>query len=557
MSLKWRSTIIVSSIAIALIMQGPFLIHILNPAYEGVYVHLNSDEEIYLARVQEALTGNLNQVAEAFVGEEGMVGSQFALIELVYGMILRPVFDHSWVLLTVMDSAIPVLIFLVLILFLRVSGFTRLQSYTGSLILITSQLYNLNRPIHLRSSFLLMMLGLTALSLAYVKKRNSSAVIGGMLLGTLVGVYIWSWTFAWAWLGLMIVWSSIEYLTKIEPACTERSRSENRTRKPKTELKLLILSAIIGCIVALPFVIQTLTVMSHPLADVAVFRSGMRPGRLPESWAYSILFLTMVCGLIVLLKKKYKDLEVHRPAIAIVFSAFIVIHQQVIHGTIFNYVSHSIFSLLLAAIIVILLAWKFKSKIMIIPALAAVLYISVVAYDGRWLIKQWNPPPENFSSQHLSDLLTTLDEMPRARVLSDRDTLSLITSHTHHDVVYSIYLKNVLLSHKENAQRVCLTYLPLSPELRNIEASRNLVYADALGAFPDPKIRKEELELVKSQCAQVDKEPEKFLTQYGINFVVWDEKRNPEWDLSRLKSELQIIKRGEGWSVWSINHPSQ
>jgi len=390
-----------------------------------------------------------------------------------------------------------------------------------------------------------MMLALTALSITYAKKRNSSAVIGGMLLGTLVGVYIWSWTFAWAWLGLMIVWSSIDYLTKTEP--------ENRTRKPKTKLKLLLLSAIIGFIVALPFVIQTLTVMSHPLADVAVFRSGMRPGRAPESWAYSILFLIMVCGLIVLLKKKYKDLEIHRPAIAVVFSAFIVIHQQVIHGTIFNYVSHSIFSLLLAAIIVILLAWKFKSKILIIPALAAVLYISVVAYDGRWLIKQWNPSPENFASQHLSDLLTTLDEIPRARILSDRDTLSLVTSHTHHDVVYSIYLKNILLSHKENAQRVCLTYLPLDPNLRNLEASRNLVYADALGAFPDPKIREKELELVRNECAQIDANPAKFLTQYGIDMVVWDEKRNPEWDLNRLKTELQIVERGEGWSVWKMS----
>ena len=493
-------------------------------------MHLNSDEEIYLARVQEALTGNLNQVAEAFVGDEGMVGSQFALIELVFGMILRPVFDHSWVVLTIMDSLIPVLIFLVLIWFFRISGFTRLQSYTGSLILIVAQLYNLNRPIHLRTSFLLMMLALVALSIAYTKKKKSSAAIGGMLLGTLVGVYVWSWTFAWLWFGLMVIWSVVE-------------------RKPRT----FLLPAIIGVIFALPFVAKTLTVMSHPLADVAVFRSGMRPGRAPESWAYSILFLIMVCGLIVLLKKKYKDLEIHRPAIAVVFSAFIVIHQQVIHGTIFNYVSHSIFSLLLAAIIVILLAWKFKSKILIIPALAAVLYISVVAYDGRWLIKQWNPSPENFASQHLSDLLTTLDEIPRARILSDRDTLSLVTSHTHHDVVYSIYLKNILLSHKENAQRVCLTYLPLDPNLRNLEASRNLVYADALGAFPDPKIREKELELVRNECAQIDANPAKFLTQYGIDMVVWDEKRNPEWDLNRLKTELQIVERGEGWSVWKMS----
>jgi hypothetical protein len=540
----WKTLIIASSIAIALIMQGPFLIHILNPAYKGVYVHLNSDEEIYLARIQEALTGNLNQVSEAFVGEEGMVGSQFALIELSLGMILRPVFDHSWVVLTIMDSVIPVLIFLVLIWFLSICGFTRLQSYAGSLILIATQLYNLNRPIHLRSSFLLMMLALTTLSLAYAKKRKGPTVIGGMLLGTLVGVYVWSWTFAWLWLGLMVIWNLVENFTKTD------------NRQPTTELKILLLSAIIGVIFALPFVFQTLSVMNHPLADVAVFRSGMRPGRLPESWIYSALFLTMIMGLIILLKKKYKELEPHRPAIVVVFTAFVVMHQQVIHGTVFNFVSHSIFSLLLAAIVVILLAWKFKSKILIIPALAAVLYISAIAYDGRWIIKQWNPSPENFASQHLSDLLSTLDEIPRARILSDRDTQSLITSHTHHDVVYSIYLKNILLSHKENAQRVCLTYLPLDPNLRNLEASRNLVYADALGAFPDPKIREEELELVRNECSQVDKEPEKFLTQYGIDLVVWDEKRNPEWDLNRLKSELQIMERGEGWSVWKITSSS-
>ncbi|MDP6575722.1 MAG: hypothetical protein QF755_04515 [Candidatus Peribacteraceae bacterium] len=548
----WKSIVTATAIFIALAMQGPFLIHILNPAYEGVYVHLNSDEEIYLARVQEALTGNWTQVAEAFVGEEGMVGSQFALIELVYGMTLSPVFDHSWVVLTVMDSVIPVLIFLVLIWFLSICGFTKLQSYTGSLILIVTQLYNLNRPIHLRSSFLLMMLALIALSIAYKKKRQSSAAIGGMLLGTLVGVYVWSWTFAWLWLGILLVWQIIEKKRVAGRWSLVTRQMTSDERRETSDLQILLLALAIGIIFALPFIFQIFTVTNHPLYDIAIFRSGMRPGRLPESWVYSALFLTMIVGLLILLKKKYKELEVHRPAVVIVFTAFGVMHQQAIHGTVFNFVSHSIFSLLLAAIIVILLAWKFKSKILIIPALAAILYISAVAYDGRWLIKQWNPSPGNFASQHLSDLLSTLDEIPRARILSDRNTLSLITSHTHHDVVYSIYLKNILLSHKENAQRVCLTYLPLDPNLRNLEASRNLVYADALGAFPDPKVREEELELVRNECAQVDKEPNKFLTQYGIDLVVWDEKSNPEWDLNRLKSELQIMERGEGWSAWRL-----
>jgi len=71
-----------------------------------------------------------------------------------------------------------------------------------------------------------MMLALTALSLAYAKKRNGPAVIGGMLLGILVGVYVWSWTFGWLWLGILLAWTFAELAMQAVAGRRSQERSQ-------------------------------------------------------------------------------------------------------------------------------------------------------------------------------------------------------------------------------------------------------------------------------------------------------------------------------------------
>ncbi len=62
-------------------MVMPQLLHMNSPLYKGISVQLNSDEPIYLARVQESLSGRPELAAEAFTGHPGLLGTQVAFIE--------------------------------------------------------------------------------------------------------------------------------------------------------------------------------------------------------------------------------------------------------------------------------------------------------------------------------------------------------------------------------------------------------------------------------------------------------------------------------------------
>ncbi|MDP7069041.1 MAG: hypothetical protein QF815_00815, partial [Candidatus Peribacteraceae bacterium] len=110
------------SIILALLMQGPQLLHDRHPLSRGIEVRLNDDEEIYLARIQEALTGRPELSAEAFTGHPGLTGTQFALIERLYGQAFSGTDWRAADVLRLMDSLIPVLIFLSLFLFFRLAG---------------------------------------------------------------------------------------------------------------------------------------------------------------------------------------------------------------------------------------------------------------------------------------------------------------------------------------------------------------------------------------------------------------------------------------------------
>jgi hypothetical protein len=123
----------------------------------------------------------------------------------------------------------------------------------------------------------------------------------------------------------------------------------------------------------------------------------------------------------------------------------------------------------------------------------------------------------------------------------------------HHDIVYSIYLKNVLMSHKEIAERYCLTQLPLAPEERRIAEQKWLIYPDAVSAFKDnPSVREEEVNMVEEACARADRDPKTFLRAYGVSTVLWDEKHQPTWDLKRLKVKLEKTAASVGWSLWRL-----
>jgi len=540
---RWTRLLILSSLLLAFLMQVPQLLYQIDSRSQGVMVRLNEDEGVYLARVQEALSGRPEQASEAFVGGSHLVGSQFSLVERIYGSVFSWTNFRAAHVLQIMDSLIPVMIFLTLILFFQLCGFDRKTAFAGALFFVLLQFDGLNRPVHQRSGTLLVLLSLTGI-LQGLRGHTLLGIIGGALLGILVGVYFWSFTFAWLWFALLLLWEGIEWW---------------RARKDGTSLhavRVLTLFGVIGLCTALPFIGNYLELMQHPLSDVSLFRSGMRSSRLPESWPYSILFAGMVAGALLTFHSKPQESRRYQGALLLIITAFAVIHQQVIHGTVFNFVSHYLFLLIISAISVLLLAWSVRTKYLLFSGLCAAVYLSGIAYDERGVFSLFRVQEASFNEQHFASALPILDALPRSQILTDPSTSMFLAATTKHDVMYSIYLKNVLMSHTEIAERYCLTQLPVLPRNRRITENRFLIYPDANSAFrEDPTVREREVAMVKEACARFDRDPEKALQQYGVTHVLWDEKRQPMWDVTKLGS-LNLLERSEGWSLWSISQDS-
>ncbi|MCF7845145.1 MAG: hypothetical protein K9M03_04955 [Kiritimatiellales bacterium] len=537
-SWRWPIIIGISSIVIAVLMQVPQFLHQMNPQSNGFLVQLNSDESYYKARVQEALSGRGEQSAEAYVGDPEIKGTQTAFIERLYGVLFGWTELNAAQVFQIMDSVVPVLIFLVLIWVFSLCGFTRLQSFIGASLFVLIELYNLNRPINMRASFLAMILAM-AFFTSGLQSKKWMGVVGGALLGLLVGIYFWNFSFAWVWFGVYLIWEFIEAFKF----------------KKQNQWKNILLFGVIGLVVALPFIWQIISVMQHPLSEYGVFRSGIHDSRTPESWGYTVAFSLMILGLGITIFKQYRFVAEYKPAAVTVFAAFIFMHQHLIHGKLLMFVSHSIFSLILAAICAVLLVWSLRSRWMVITFIGAALYLAAVGYDGRYVIGQWTVNENSFEQQNLYTLPSVLDGIERVRILSDPSSMAFVAGYSHHDVVYSIYLKNVLMTHEEIAERFCMTQIPVDFADRHLEKRIHLIWPDSNRVFADtiPSIREQELILVYKACEKIDKNPAEHLKKFDVDYILWDEKRQPDWDLKRFRVPLEKVVQGEGWSLWGIS----
>lgn len=528
----WKASLIGACIILALIMQGPQFLRSLHPLSEGLPVHLNSDEAIYIARVQQALIGDREQVAEAFVGESDMIGTQFAFIESIYGHLFSWTNLRAPELLTIMDSIIPPLILLSLTWFLMLCGFGRWKSLWAAIAFCMILLYSMNRPIHMRTSFLLMLWSLIGITYA-TRGNRFGTLVGGLLLGTLMKTYVWTFFFGWAWWGAYTSWEIL--MAKIE--------------KKRTHWKMLIATGVIGLLATLPTVLSYVRLSREPLYELGSFRSGMFHSRMPESIVYSALFTIMLASTLVVITKRRKQTENHAPAFVTIIAAFVFMHQHIVHGISFNFVSHGIYSMLTAALCMTLLALTLKTKESIIGGIAACIYMAGLLHDNKFIFEQWKTHPNLYRDQHLAAALPLLDDLPRSRILSDAHTSWFVSGFTHHDVAYSIYLKNILVTHEEIARRFCLTQLPIPPEERRIERVDHLVYPDATRAFGGD-LREKEVAMVRRECEFIEEDHARALETYDIDYILWNKRRRDDWDIDRLNVDVRAVASGDEWILY-------
>jgi hypothetical protein len=226
----------------------------------------------------------------------------------------------------------------------------------------------------------------------------------------------------------------------------------------------------------------------------------------------------------------------------------------VIHGTLFLFASHYLFFLGLAAVMTLVWVWGRWNLIGLCTVLAAAVFLSGIAYDNRSIISQWDLDEKDFSEQHLADSIPVFRSLDRSVILSDPLTSSFIASYTDHDVTFTHYVQHELRSHQDLAERYCLTQIFTPNNLRTPEAEHVLIFGAAYDAVYDDagknSLREKELQLVQSTCDEVDLDWRNYIKKLNVQYVLWNEKRNPDWNIRRLENEITLVEQGEGWSLW-------
>lgn len=548
MSISRHFPSLLLALVIGTLVASPQLIHMRDARYQGIPLKFNSDERSYQTHLQETLLGRYGQAGKGItLSGEDDPSFHLSPVEEVEGMLFGWTGLNAPEVFAVLDFVIPFLFILVLIAFLKSCGLSPMESLAAAALFGLLQLGNLNRPVNQRESVLLALFALLCVQYSRAGKWRWS-ILGGLLLGLLVGTNVWAWMLAWC------IWGMLLLLLLLTREWNE-ARSLSRT-------------GVIGLICASPFVWQILSIRSHPAYADTVERTGLIHWKMPESFPWSICFAVMTACTAVYWIRKGKpkaDLSV----VALIVSAFIVFNQQLLHGLTLMFRAHLLFFLAIAAISILIYNIRQLRQergalgnrditILCISTLAALTIVGALTYEGTKVITQWRVDDSDFKDQHFASLLPILNSLPRSIILSDPETSVFVSASTKHDVVFTGYLQHTLITHKDLAVAFCTTLLPLSPAERHLEPGNQLVIANGVGSELDPVKRRaleeRDVALAKEACDRLDKDPAQALQDAGVQYILWDEAEQSDWDLDRLRVQRHLVGRGEGWSLWKVEY---
>jgi len=346
-------------------------------------------------------------------------------------------------------------------------------------------------------------------------------------------VFFWSWTFVWT----AGVWLFVIYLV-----------STPQSDKKRDEMYSLIVIALLGLVVGLPFLFDLIIKSTmHPHFAETALRSQIIPSFGVESIPRSILLTLLALLSLVLMLGSEKKIRAKMVfPLAMVLSAFSVMHQNFIHGKIFTFSSHYYPFVCLAALVMGMFVLQHVKKSYLKTIIVSIAGVFLIA--GVWDYRMaWSLPfasAEHLSFQHLRAPLAHLTDGKRENVLTDMRTAQMITSWTDDDTVFTPYTRHLLISNREFAERYCMSELP-SPEGPDI----NWIAWEAVQIRLQDMLPEREKEF-KKYCDILFYDKEMALRKYEVDLLLWNEHERSDWIID--KKLFTKTQEGDGWSLWAV-----
>jgi len=508
--------------------------------YQGVYFK-GGDESQYIMRVQDAMQSPWTDVSNAITsGTDAPRGLQMTFFETTAGSLFAWT-GFSATALTVLFSVFLAPLSMVFLSLLAVRlGVRRRTALLASLLYFFLLFGPLRRVIH-QSWSLPFVLGTLLLMVSWWKESTrTKTVVLGVLLGFSPGIYFWAWTYLWAVFGLLSL------LTVV------MRYAHRETRVARTLLFDSVATGCIALVIALPFFVLLWLNAEHPFSDATSIRSSLLHAREFESIPRSIVLgLLTICT--ILWARRLFDWKRTIPLLSFVLGLFAVLHQQFVHGLVLSFWTHYYPYVCAVSALLIAVIFSQSKKSMIdycVIGLSCLFLLGAFHdYKGRGTFRL--PLPEYSRYQHLSGLIETLrlDEHTET-ILTDRDTSLMIGNATKHDLVFTSYLRHILVSDRELAERYCLVeaFKKSSPDTEWL--AHDVQELSAAGQDATKNVLEQGLALTQDACAWVTAHKKEALKKYGVSLLAWDERNHPEW---RIDEKLfQSVSKGAGWSLWSL-----
>ncbi len=566
-------------IGVVYVFPHIYFVQKLSGEYKGIYISRSYDEDTYYSAVRQVYDGK-SPTENPYIVEykDKTIVSMYKFLEYGVGFVGNSLGLQISNLAIASKFVFPPLIFLAIYFFILIltgsvsagvlSGFFVLLGHEFAPLNISSAIQTFlfqspfhsflffNRPINPQISAILFFMTLYFLVRLWNNPNSKKfSIISGILIGFLSYIYFYFWSFSMILVGVLFCYAILF--------------------KNKDLLKSITLAITVSLVTALPFIINMFNILNSGSASITknyVITHDFIIEKVILLPLFLMAFVYIWNYIVVLKLKKYNyalftflNDKKYYFLFLLLIAGFIASNQQVIHG--YEVQQHHyhfmtnipIFIISVSMLFVGFLGQYAKSfKTLIVACFMVVIAIhgiSVQASSYRF----WEP-----IFRHYQEYSTAFDWLNRNtstdQVIYSNITISeLIPIYTHNAVYGSLHAS----VYPVPVERLAHNYFTMI-YLRGVTASeakdyfyntenRNefgqLVFegqywrrvCGSFGCFPDETLDKfiDDYKVFLKSPFEVN------LKKYKVDYILWDKKENPQWNLERFDFLKEVLKSGE------------
>jgi len=398
----------------------------------------------------------------------------------------------------------------------------------------------LTRPVNPIMTWLFFFGFLLSFWLFFERRQRLWGILSALILGLSFYDYFYTWSFLYAFCGVLMLILLIQ--------------------KKWQDVKRIFFILLAGLLISIPFFINLYRCMMWPTHQEVGQRIGLVDGRMPS---IGILVVLLFVIFFIFFPKQWKERYIF--FLALVIAPFVVLNQQIITTKALMISHYHWYMHVPLAIIIILMTFflRFPKRFNIFKKAVALLVIVVSIYTGV-LIQQSSYAAQEeriIENQKYGPLMDWFNDNAKAEevVFANVPTSKAVVIYTPLNVFYHPTVKYLFGGERNRLTETLFLFYRLEgigkddaknvffKDRREISASiYGIYYRETAGGFeaiPDEILEKLVEEYQNTFTLSTAEYFEHLTSKYGVNYLVWDKKYNPEWRLdnySFLKKVAEI-----------------